>query len=69
MVSQQLIKELQTILKEEYGKDLQTEEITQIANNLVGYFDLLAKINHRENAQNTSQGFGKITVEKKQKIT
>lgn len=51
MVSQQLIKELKTILKEEYGKDLGAEEVAQIANNLVGYFDLLAQINYRESTE------------------
>lgn len=48
MVSQQLIEELKTIIKEDYGKDLEIKKVAQIANNLVGYFNLLAKIRHRE---------------------
>ena len=48
MVSQQLIEELKIIIKEDYGKDLEIKEIAQIANNLVGYFNLLAQIRHRE---------------------
>lgn len=55
MVSQQLIKELKTILKEEYGKDLRAEEVTQIANNMVGYFDLLAQISHKESVESIPQ--------------
>jgi hypothetical protein len=48
MVSQQIVEELKTIIKEDYGKDLETKEVAQIAENLVNYFDLLAKIYHRE---------------------
>jgi len=49
MVSQQLLKELQEIIKEEYGQDLEMEKVSQIGNGLVGYFDLLAKIHHKNN--------------------
>jgi len=52
MVSQQLIKELKIIIKEDYGKDLKIKEVAQIANNLVDYFNLLAKIYHRIKTQN-----------------
>ena len=45
-VSNKLILELQQIIKEEYGKDLSLAEVSQIANGLVGYFDLLVKMNH-----------------------
>jgi hypothetical protein len=48
MVSQQLIEELKIIIKEDYGKDLEIKEVAQIANNLVGYFSLLAQIHQRE---------------------
>ena len=47
MVNQKLIKELKTIIKEEYGRELTFSEASEIANGLVGYFDLLAKVNHR----------------------
>ena len=52
MVSQQLIKELKIIIKEDYEKDLKIKEVAQIANNLVDYFNLLAKIYHRIKTQN-----------------
>ena len=48
MVSRQLVEELKIIIKEDYRKDLKIKEVAQIAENLVGYFNLLAKIYHRE---------------------
>ncbi|MCX6766835.1 MAG: hypothetical protein NT170_03625 [Candidatus Moranbacteria bacterium] len=55
MVSQQLLKELQEIIKEEYGQDLEMEKISQIGNGLVGYFDLLAKMHHKNNQNNEDE--------------
>jgi len=52
MVSQQIIEELKIIIKEDYDKDLETKEVAQIAENLVNYFDLLAKIYHRMKYEN-----------------
>lgn len=52
MVSQQLLIELQNIIKEEYGQDLEMDKISQIGNGLVGYFDLLAKMYHENNKNN-----------------
>jgi len=52
MVSQELVEELKTIIKEDYGKDLKIKKVAQIAENLVGYFNLLAKIYHREKEEN-----------------
>lgn len=49
IVSNEIILELQQIIKEEYGKDLSLADVSQIANGLVGYFDLLAKMNHENN--------------------
>ena len=46
-VSKERILELQTIIKEEYGKEVSFEEALKIANDTVGYFDLLAKIDHK----------------------
>jgi hypothetical protein len=48
MLSETTIQELKQILKEEYGRDLDLREASEIAHNLVGYFNLLAKIRHRE---------------------
>lgn len=49
MVSQQLLQELKEIIKVEYGRDLSMEEISEIGNGLVGYYDLLAKMHHKNN--------------------
>ncbi len=45
-ISKEKIEELQTILKEDYGSDFSPSEMESIANNLLGAFDILAKINH-----------------------
>lgn len=47
MLSKPLLNELKTIMSEDYGKDLSDQEVSQIANTLVGYFDVLAEIAHR----------------------
>ena len=47
-LSEATIKDLQEILREEYGREVGFAEATEIADALVGYFDLLAKISHRE---------------------
>lgn len=46
MINQVTITEFQEAIKEEYGKDISLEEAESILNGLVGYFDVLAKINH-----------------------
>lgn len=46
-VSKELISELQIIIREDYGQELELREVSVIANNLVKYFDLLAKIHHK----------------------
>jgi len=51
-LSKERILELQRIFKEEYGKELSFAEATEAANNLVGFFDLLLKIDIRTNPQN-----------------
>ena len=48
MVSEKLVKEFRKIVKEEYGKDITMSEASQIANGLVDYFDLLAKLYHKQ---------------------
>jgi len=51
-ISEATIKEIQQILKEDYGKDITYAEASEITRTLVGYFDLLAKIYHREKTEN-----------------
>lgn len=52
MVSNDLLQELKEIIKEEYGKDLEMKEVSEIGNGLVDYFDLLAKMDHENNQNN-----------------
>lgn len=49
MVSKELIQELQTIIREDYGREVSYQQASSIANDLVGYFDLLAKLYHQQN--------------------
>lgn len=51
MVSPELINELKTIIKEDYGVELEQNEADEIANSLVNYFDLLAKIQIENNVK------------------
>ncbi|KKS92616.1 MAG: hypothetical protein UV68_C0041G0003 [Candidatus Collierbacteria bacterium GW2011_GWC2_43_12] len=48
MLIPELVKEFQNIIQKEYGLALSDKEASEIANNLTGYFDLLAKIHHRD---------------------
>ena len=51
-ISEATIQELKQVLMEDYGKDVTQVEASEIAHTLVGYFDLLAKIHHREIMKN-----------------
>jgi len=44
MVSPELVEELRLIIKEDYQVDLQPQEASDVANTLVSFFELLAKI-------------------------
>jgi len=48
MLTLELIKEFQNIIQKEHGIALSDKDASEIANNLTGYFDLLAKIHHRD---------------------
>lgn len=48
MVSESILKEFQKIIKEDYGIDITLGQAAEIMNDAVAYFDLLAKIRHRE---------------------
>jgi hypothetical protein len=50
MLSEQTVRNLIKIIAGEYGKELTMKEGSEIANGLVSYFDLLAKIDF-ENKQ------------------
>lgn len=47
-VSEATINEFREAVKEDYGRDLGPAEASEILHTLVSYFDLLAKIHHRE---------------------
>jgi hypothetical protein len=47
MTSPALLEELKVILSEEYNLNKSTDEVSLIADQLVGYFDTLAQISHR----------------------
>jgi len=49
MISNSKIEELRQIIATDYGRELTHAQAAEIANTLVGYFDLLAKLKHREN--------------------
>jgi len=46
-LSKERILEFQKIFKEEYGKELSYKEAHEAAHNLVGFFDLLHKIDRK----------------------
>lgn len=47
-VSKERVIELQMIIKEDYGRELNFAQVSSIAHDLVGYFDLLAKLYHEQ---------------------
>jgi len=55
MVSQALLGELKTIIKQDYGIELPQPAVTQVANTLVGFFDLLIKIDCRKPKEEKKQ--------------
>lgn len=48
MISKETIIEFQNALKEEYNKVVSFQDASLILNDLVAYFDLLAKIDSRK---------------------
>ena len=49
--SKERILEFQKIFKDKYGKKLSFAEATEAANNLIGFFDLLLKLDIKQNPQ------------------
>ena len=49
MLSQELLKELREIVRKDFGRELDDKELFEIGENLLSYFELLAKIYTREN--------------------
>ena len=50
-LSKKTISKWQKILKEDYGREISFAEASEAAHNLVGFFDLLLKIDMRNNPQ------------------
>lgn len=48
MVSQELLDELQIIIKEDYKIELTPQEVSEVGNTLVNFFSLLADIYYKD---------------------
>jgi Asp-tRNA(Asn)/Glu-tRNA(Gln) amidotransferase C subunit len=50
-ISKETIQEFRDVVKEEYGEDMSLEDASESLRNIVGYFDLLHKIDTRDNPE------------------
>ena len=48
MISKETVKEFQEVFQTEYSIKLSEKEAQEMLANLVGYFDVLAQINHQD---------------------
>mgnify|MGYP001567015453 FL=1 len=55
MVSAELVEELRMIIKEDYQLDLEPQEASDVANTLVSFFELLAKIDSESEGENNNE--------------
>lgn len=53
MVSQELLVELKDIIQEDYGMELPIRVVSEIGNSLVGFFELLVKIESQHEYENS----------------
>ena len=51
-ISEAIVAEFVDVVREEYGRELSPDNAYRILADLVGYFDMLAKIHHRDVMQN-----------------
>ena len=49
MLSRVLIEEFRVVVREDYQRNLSYEEACLIAQDIIGYYDTLARINYRLN--------------------
>jgi len=50
-ISKETIQEFRDVVKEECGDDMSLEDASETLHNLVGYFNLLHKIDTRDNPE------------------
>jgi hypothetical protein len=65
-ISPETIDELRHILSEDYGRDVSQADASEIAHTLVGYYDLLAKIYHREKTENNNNNYDNQRISDKE---
>lgn len=53
-LKKETLLELKQILKEEFGFDIAGKELEKFASSLLGYFNLLMKINSRQEVRKSS---------------
>lgn len=51
MISNETIQEFQKLMERDYGLVLSVDEAREMVTDLVGYYDVLAQINHQEKMQ------------------
>lgn len=51
-VSPESVEEFKRIVKEEYGVEYSDQEAWEASHNLVGFFDLLIKMDQKQNPEN-----------------
>ena len=56
MVSAELVEELRMIIREDYQLDLKPQEASDVANTLVSFFELLAKIDSESEGEDNNDG-------------
>jgi len=49
MITLATVKEFQSVIASDYGYELTDGEAKEILSDLVGFFDVLAQINHEDN--------------------
>ncbi len=59
MISQSLLRQLKDILEQDYKVHLSMQEVLEIANAILGYFETLAQIEKKTSCLNKSKPYGK----------
>lgn len=60
MLSKEMLKELREIIREDFSESLNDKELFDFGNNLLSYFELLAKIYVREESEPNKENFVKM---------